>query len=46
MKSEIEVSENEVGKISEKILIEQKEKTEKQTKNKIKVDQRFETVNS
>ena len=35
MKSETEVSENEVGKICKKILIEQKEKIEKQTKNNL-----------
>ena len=37
MKSEIEVSENEVGKIYKKILIEQKETIEKQTKNNLKI---------
>ena len=37
MKSEIEVSENELGKIYKKILIEQKETIEKQTKNNLKI---------
>ena len=36
MKSKIEVPENEVGKISKKILTEQKEKIEKHTKNNLK----------